>query len=463
MTRRGFLHTVAVGSAGVAGFVLIGCGPGDETGDGAPTATGTGTAGGTGATGGTGAAGAPDATPTQAAEIGAADVLGIWGEEELTSFEAMVAGWQEATGGQVNFTGTRDVTAVLTTRVEGGTPPDIAIPAEVGLFQQFAQEGLLIPLSAFGLDDVIQQNYPTAFVDLGSVDGQLYGFFMKADSKGTVWYNPRLFQEHGWEPLTADSTWDDLVALSEQIRDSGVVPPWSIGIESDATSGWPATDWVQQILLNEHGGDVYDGIIDGSVPFTDDSMRDAWEKFGTIALGEGMTAQGGATGINATNFGDATPVPFGPEPGAAMTYLGAFASGIITEQYPDLVAGEDYDFFPFPGGGVTGGANIVYAFNDDETTGSLLEHLASAEAQSVWVEAGGFTSVNEHVQLESYPDDVSRKVAEQLRDAEVFRFDLDDAIGGNLQQTMFTGITQYLQDPGALDQILQDIEAARGV
>jgi alpha-glucoside transport system substrate-binding protein len=142
-----------------------------------------------------------------------------------------------------------------------------------------------------------------------------------------------------------------------------------------------------------------------------------------------------------------------------MVYLGGFAAGFITEQFPDATPGETFDFFPFPGGKVTGGANIVYAFNSDPTTCSYLTHLASADAQQIWVDAGGFTSVNSEVSLDAYPDDVARKQAEQLLDAEVFRFDLDDAIGGDVQTAIFQGVTQYLSSPDQLEQILESIQA----
>jgi alpha-glucoside transport system substrate-binding protein len=145
-----------------------------------------------------------------------------------------------------------------------------------------------------------------------------------------------------------------------------------------------------------------------------------------------------------------------------MVYLGAFAGGFITKQFPDAQAGEDFDFFTFPGGKVTGGANIAYAFNNDETTCSFLTALAGADAQEIWVKRGGFTSLNSNVDLSAYPDEIARKAAQQLLDAEVFRFDLDDAIGGATQTAIFAGVTGYLQDPGSLDSILQQIAAAQG-
>ncbi|MCC7366314.1 MAG: extracellular solute-binding protein [Dehalococcoidia bacterium] len=413
------------------------------------TATGTGTATGTPTTGGN-------------EDLDDVTVMGLWGSEELTNFEAMTEPWRTDHNADVDFTGTRNITAELTLRVEGNNPPDIAIPAEVGLFQQFVEEGKLISLDqCAGLEDLIRDNYPDAFVNLGEIDGKLYGFFMKADTKGTIWYSPQAFEDADLDPLDADASFDDLVSLSNSFIEKDMTP-WSIGVESAESSGWAGTDWIQQIILNEHGEDTYDGLIDGSVAFTDPMVKDAWEKFGEIALGDGMTVQGGAAGINATNFQDSTYPPFQDPPQAAMVYLGGFAAEFITTQFPSAEPETDFDFFTFPGGAITGGANIVYAFNNDPETCSFLSYLASAEAQEIWVEAGGFTSVNEEVSMEAYPSDLARRQAEQLIDAESFRFDLDDAIGGGLQQAYFQGVTQYLSNPGSLDSILQQIEAARG-
>jgi alpha-glucoside transport system substrate-binding protein len=426
----------------VTALAFAACGDDDEDGDGVTPADGE--------------------TPAPSA-LGDVDVLGIWGGAELESFEALVAPWEASTGGKLDFFGQRGIGAAITIGVEAGRPPDVAIPAEVGLFQGFAKNGDLTPLSeCAGLEEKIKANYPQAFIDLGTVDGTLYAFFMKADGKGTIWYNPGFFQENGYEPLTADATFDDLLDLSQQIADGGTTP-WSIGVESGADSGWPGTDWIQAILLNQvtGGAEVNDGLIDGSIPFTDDRSKEAWEKFGEIALPEANTVQGGATGINATGFLDAIFPPFQDPPTAALHHQAGFAAGEITGQFPDAVAGENYDFFPWPGGAVIGSANIVYAFNSDETTCSFLDHLASAEAQEIWVNRGGFTSVHTGVSLDAYPDAVTRAAAERLTTAEVFRFDLDDAIGQPLQGVFFTGVTEYLADPGSLDTILAAIEAAR--
>jgi alpha-glucoside transport system substrate-binding protein len=154
-------------------------------------------------------------------------------------------------------------------------------------------------------------------------------------------------------------------------------------------------------------------------------------------------------------------------PEAAMHYLGSFNSNFITDPelgFPaGLQPGTDFDFFPFPGGGATGDANIMMLFNSDPATCAFAEYMAGADAQEIWVGRGGFTSLNTTVDLESYPTDLDRRVAEQLTDPNtVFRFDADDAmpsgVGGD-NGAVFTGILNYLGG-GNLDEILQGIDDA---
>jgi len=391
----------------------------------------------------------------------------------------MVAPWEQETGGQMEFTGTRDLTAVLTTRLQAGNPPDIAILPNPGLMRQFVQAGYLIPLGDLMDMNLITQQYPESWVELGTVDGELYAVFMKATNKSTVWYNPRVFSENNWEIPT---TWDEMVALSDEIVAAGGTPanPWSMGMEAAQASGFPGTDWIAQIFLSKYGGEAYDQWVAHEIPWTDPRIKDAWEMFGAIATTEGYVA-GGTTAILSTNFQDASYLPFQDPPRAAMYYEGDFVQGFIASQFPNLVAGEDYDFFAFPevsedggaasptgtpgaspmpgvGGAVTGGADLVVAFNDTPAVRSFVEYLASADAQTIWVERGGFTSLNQEVSLDAYPNDLAQKSAQQLIEAEDFRFGAGDIMPGAMQTAWWAAVLQYLQSPDQLDSILEGLE-----
>jgi len=439
------------------------------------------------------------------------EVLATWGSVETDSFQAMVAPWEQQTGAKMNFTGTRDLIAILTTRIQAGNPPDIAILPNPGQMIQLANANNLKPLSTMLDMATINQQYSTSWVDLGTVNGTLYAIFMKAANKSMIWYNPNTFTTNGWQ---IPGTWDELISLSDKIVSDKKTPayPWSVGVESGQASGWPATDWIAQIFLTKYGGDVYDQWVNHQIPWTDPRIKDAWNMFGTIINTPGYVP-GGATTALSTNFQDATYLPFQTPPQAAMHYEGDFVEGFITAQFPNLVAGKDFDFFPFPTivsatgtagspaasstvtaspnasasvlasppataaataaypsgtaspvatvasqAAVTGGADLVCAFKDNAAVRSFVSYLATPEAQTIWVKRGGFTSLNKLVSLDAYPDAIAKKSAQQLVSASLFRFGAGDMMPSAMQAAWWAGVLQYLQNPDQLDSILINLE-----
>ena len=407
---------------------------------------------------------AGETPPAPVARPGNVDAVLIWGAEEIDDFDAMTAPWRDDTGNTLDFTSTRDINAILTTRVAGGNPPDVAFPAALGIFRDLAGEGELTPLSECpGLEEQVLADYSEAVIGLGTVDGTLYGVFMKSSNKGTIWYNVKAFAANGYEPLTADSTFADLITLTQQIAADGNTP-WSDAQEIGGGSGFPGSDWVQQIVLGESGPEVYDQWVANEIPYNDPQIKDAWEKFGQIVLNPDYVL-GGTDRVLATRFSEGSIPLFADPPEAFMHYMGSFNSGFITDPtlgFPEgLEPGVDFDFMPFPGGGVTGDANIMMLFNNDDETCSFAQWMASAEAQEIWVARGGFTSLNINLPLDAYPNDLDRTLAAQATDPNAaFRFDADDAmpsgVGGD-NGAVFTGILDYI-DGGDLDAILQGIE-----
>ncbi len=393
-------------------------------------------------------------------EMGTVTVMGVWGGDELAAFEEVAAGWEAATGGTVEFESTRDLSAILRTRIAGANPPDLAILPNPALLREFAADGALLPL-----DDVLDMNmmaadYSDAWIDLGSVDNNLYGVFIKAATKSTVWYNPAVFEEAGYE---VPETWDELIALSDEMVADGNTP-WSIGSESGAASGWPLSDWLQEIHLAAYGPELHDQWVAHEIPWTHESIKGTFEMFGEIALNEDYVV-GGVDSILATNFEDASFLPFEDPPRAHLYFLGAFTQGFIEGQFPDLEPTVDYDFFDFVdidpqfAGSATGGADVAVMFNDTPEARSFMEYMADGANWESWARAGGYLSPSTALPLDAYPDELSAKAAAQLTDSEIFRFDADDLMPAEVQSAFWDGIHDYLQDPDSLDAILERIEA----
>lgn len=389
------------------------------------------------------------------------DVLSVWGGEELDSFKAVVAPFTSQSGITVNVESTRDLDATLTTRIRGNNPPDIAILPNPGKMQQLASQHHLVALDSMLDASTLHSSYASTWLDLGSYQGKLYALFYKAANKGTIWYSPAQFQSAGYQ---VPATFTDLLALSTTIANSGKYP-WAMGVESGAASGWPATDWLAQIYLNQAGPAQYDKWVAHQIPWTDPSLTQAFQTYGQIVAGHHFI-NGAPQSILATGFQDASYQPFTSPPKAYLYYLGDFTEGFITKQFPSLKPGTDFGFFPFPTlnpqyqGAVTGGADVVTALKDNGAVRQLVKYLATADAQTIWVKRGGFTSVNKGVDLSAYPDPVAQASAKMLTAATTFRFGAGDLMPPAVQQAFWKGMLTFIGDQSQLASVLSDIESS---
>jgi len=388
-------------------------------------------------------------------------VLGTWTGAEEEAFYKMVAPFESQTGIKVEFTGTRDLPAVLTTQVEAGNPPDISALPNPGQMVEFARAGKLVDLSTFMDMQVLSSDYSPTWLDLGSSAGKLYGVFISADLKSLVWYNPKAFAEAGY---TVPNTWDEMIALSNKMVADGKTP-WAMGLESGAASGWPGTDWIEDIMLRTVEPEVYDLWVSHGISWLDERVRRAFEIFGEIALNE-KYVYGGTNAILTINFGDSPDALFTTPPNAYMHRQATFIKSFILDHNPHLVPGEDFDFFPLPpieaklGTPALGAADLFAVFKDTPEAQALIKYIASPEAQEIWVGTLGKLSANKRVNPAAYPDNLTRKAAKILSEASTFRFDGSDLMPSAVGSGSFwTGILDYVSGV-KLDNVLMTIEAS---
>ena len=399
------------------------------------------------------------ATPLPGAQADVVDVLGLWSGGELRDFQDVVSPWEQKTGHTMAFVSTRDLNAVLTTRLKAGDPPEVAILPNPGFMHELAEGGKLVALDTILDMNRIKRDYTRAWLELGSYQGKLHAIFYKASSKGTIWYSPKNFKTKGY---SLPKTWKEMMALSDAIVSQGGTP-FVIGAESGAATGWPLTDWIEIVLLNQAGPEIYDKWVDHEISWTAPAIRRAFETLGRIVHTR-KYVYGGSTGVLATNFINGTYVLYTTPPGAYMNYLGGFAQGFIKKQYPNLRPGEDYAFFPFPiiepryAGGVTGGADVIVLTKDTPGARSFIQYLSTAKAQEIWAKKGGFIASNKSVKLDAYPDAIAQQMALQLANAKIFRFDGSDLMPAKVNDSFWKATVEYVNNPAGLDKILQSVE-----
>jgi alpha-glucoside transport system substrate-binding protein len=383
------------------------------------------------------------------------NVIGTWGGDEQTAFLKMVEPWEQQTGAKVKYTGTRDINTVLTTGVASGVLPDLAGLPGPGQMAEYAAAGKLI-----ALDDVLdiqtyQSDTAPALVNLGKTNGKAYGVFIKAAIKGLIWYNPKV-HDYG---TSAPKTWTDLMSQGKANQGQAKAL-WCLGVESGAASGWPGTDWIEDLVLRTAGPDVYTNWYQGKVKWSDPPIKNAFQMYANDVVAN--TFGGGKTAV-ATNFGNAGDPLFAAPPGCEFLHQASFITGF--SQFKSHASGTDYNFFPFPdidpqfSGAVEGAGDLFGMFHDTPAAKSLMKYLVTAAAQDVWVKIGGALSANKNAK--DYPDDVSKRSADILANAKSFVFDASDSMPTAMNDAFFKAMVALTNGSKSVDQVLADLDSAQ--
>lgn len=381
-------------------------------------------------------------------------VIGTWTDAEQESFLAMVAPWEAETGNTVKYQGTRAINDILAAGIPTGVLPDLAGLPGPAQMAEYAAAGALKPLDDVLDIDTYQDETSSALVDLGKVDGTTYGVFIKASVKGLIWYNPTLHDYSDAPP----ATWDDVLEQGAA-NQGGADALWCLGIESGDASGWPATDWIEEILLHQSGPDVYNQWWQGEISWTDPEIQDAFETYMDVV----DNAYGGGTNAVATKFDVAGDPLFDDPPGCEFFHQASFITGLGA--FADATAGTDYNAFPFPAfndeyaTSVEGAGDLFGMFHDTEAAKSLMRYLVTAQAQDIWVQRGGALSPNRNAT--SYPDDISALMGSMLTGATNLVFDASDQMPTAMNAAFWSHMVSLTAGQETIDQALSALDVVR--
>lgn len=385
-------------------------------------------------------------------------IFSACGEEQCNVFQSTFEGFIAETGIDVVVEGSSDFETLAVVRSEAGDPYDIINYPQPGLMADMFRDGYLIDLNTFLSDEAVSAAFTDAWLDTGKVDGTLVGLWHGADVKSLVWYPKAAFEAAGY---TVPETWDDLIALSDQIVADGSVP-WCIGIESGGATGWPGTDWIEDIMLRTTSPENYDKWTTGELDFASPEVKAAFEKAGEIWFNADYVL-GGTTGILTTNFGDSPTPLFDDPPTCYMHRQASFIPSFFPE---DAVVGEDVDYFYLPpigadyGKPVLGSGNLVSLAKDTPAGQEVMKFMLTPASVESEVKAGNSIAVMNNVPTEWYPSTTLQGFADILANADTFRFDGSDLMPGGVGAGSFwTGVVDYVGGAD-LDTVLAAIDAS---
>ncbi len=297
-------------------------------------------------------------------------------DPSIASINDTLGAWGETVGINIEYTGDADWEANINTQVEGGNPPDISFFPQPGKLADFARDGFIVPLTD-EVNATVDEFWADGFQLYGNVDDVQYGIPAKTDLKSLVWYQPQAFADAGYE---VPETFDEFTALIEQMVADGGAKPLCVGIESGQATGWTFTDWVEDMVLRQHGADVYDQWVNNEIPFDDPQIVESMQTVNDLWTEDNVFAAGGS--ISATNFADnGQPLVDGQcyMHRQANFFAGLFPEGtVFADGSPEAV---DVFYFPDINGDrpvLTAGI-FAAAFNEDPATMAVMNYIATAD------------------------------------------------------------------------------------
>lgn len=318
-------------------------------------------------------------------------ILGAENGADATAIQAALDRFGRDNGLTVVYEQSFEVPARLRELAASGESPDAVLVLQPGQLPALDATGEVrqLPEATVAAVDAAWGRW---WLDTAAVDGRYMAAPTAAFLKSQVWYRPARFAALGY---IVPTSWDDLVALTRTAAADGNTP-WCLGFESGPDSGWAFTDWVEQLVLDRYGPEVYDRWVAGDVAFDDrriravfDDLDRLWAPENTI-LGTRLAADARAWDDLSGLLDDQCLMVAGPS--------------ILASRFPDDPAlfepgsTEAVAAFPLPGGdqgptsAVVGGAWIA-ALDDRPQVWSVVDYLVSAgyadDRQQVYAQATG--------------------------------------------------------------------------
>jgi alpha-glucoside transport system substrate-binding protein len=285
------------------------------------------------------------------------------------------------------------------------------------------------------------------------------GVFNRYSAKSLVWYPKDDFEAAGYE---VPQTWDELIALQDQIKADGDTP-WCIGIESLVATGWPATDWMEDVMLRTTSLENYDAWVAGELPFSSPEVKNAAEIIGDIWFTDG-NVYGGRDQIVTTYFGDSPAGMFTDPPNCWLHRQANFITSFFP---PEAKPNVDYGVFYLPpideqyGRPLLGAGDIYAMFNGRPEVRALMEYFTLPNSVSGFLAEGGAFAAQKTATPDMYSISLEISLAELFSTATSFRFDGSDLMPPEVGAGSFwKGMTDWASGVADLDTVLGEIDAS---
>ena len=325
---------------------------------------------------------------------------------------------------------------------------DIAIIPNPQGVVNLGERGFLYPITIALEEDKIQKNYSNHLQNImtSDQDNKMYGVLFRLIPNSLIWYDVEKYKEIG-SPKFND--FEEMVSFTKENVSNGN-PLWCMDIESGASTGWIASNWLEDIVLHEYGPNVYDKWSEQKITPKNNDIKSSISSIGEILFIDNAI-YGGRERIISKEFRNNYRNLVDRDNTCVFSWSGHFAKMYFPS---DKTYGIDYDFFKFPStknrNAMVGLGDSLVILNSSEESIEVFNSLTSNEFGQDWTSHRDsmFISANKNSIINEIKNPLLLKETTLIKNAlneDLFRYDASELMERRIgADHLLTALKKYI-------------------
>ena len=292
-------------------------------------------------------------------------------------------------------------------------------------------------------------------------DNNNYGLWFRLIPNSLIWYDVEKFEALGSPKF---DSYEDMVLFTKDYSSKGN-PLWCLDIESGASTGWIATNWLEDLILHQKGPVVYDQWASQQLLARSDEITLSFLEIGKLIFIEDAVF-GSNKRMVRKEFRNNYKNLLDKENSCVFSWSGHFASSYFPS---DKDYGTDYDFFKFPSekykDAMVGIGDALIVVNPTRESKIVINALIDDNFGEIWMSKNDSTyiSANKNSEISSLKNKLTIKEAKLVKSSinnNLFRYDASELMERRIgSDSLWYAMKKYIELTSKyIDEITEELD-----
>ena len=272
-----------------------------------------------------------------------------------------------------------------------------------------------------------------------------YGAFFRLFPNSMIWYSIEKYEAIGSPEF---ETYEDILNYTKNYSKEGK-NLWCLDIESGASTGWIATNWLEDLILSEYGSDIYDNWSNQDIVSSSDAILNSINNIGKLVFTENAI-YGTNKRIVRKEFRNNYNNLLNENVDCVFSWGGHYASFYMPQ---DKQFGKDFDFFKFPStnntNSMVGIGDVITVLNYSNSTQEVFNAIIDESFGQNWMNKPDATYIpanklNQNLIANPLTEKEAKLIKQSLNE-NTFRYDASELMERKIgADSLWVALSNYI-------------------